>query len=111
MFTKPPIIFPLVALFHLLMTLSAVYTLYPTPLQQIDWARPISLLVFTILAFSLCFLKKWAAIGYIILSMTCLGLLYNYPNDDSIANIVGKSNFPLSLIFSLFILLLYKKFR
>lgn len=111
MFSKPPILFPLVALFHLFMCLSAIYTLYPTSIAQIDWARPLGLLVFTIMALGMCFLKKWAAIGYLVFSILCLGLLYKYPNDDSFVHILAKSNFPLNIIFSLFILLLYKKFR
>ncbi|GAA4449240.1 hypothetical protein [Rurimicrobium arvi] len=109
-FTKPPILFPLAALFHLVLFIAAVVTLYPTPLSQRDWLAPLASLSFTIAAFLICTMRKWTAMSYVGLSIACLALMY-FGGYDSPARIFGQALFPLNLILSFFILLLYKRFR
>jgi hypothetical protein len=108
--SRPPILFPLAALFHLLITASAVISLYPIPLNQRDWLRPLAMLLFTALSLALCFMRKWAAMSYTGLSILCLAMLY-FGGDDTPVQIFGRSAFPFNLILSFFILLLFKRFR
>lgn len=108
--SRPPILFPLAALFHILMTGMAIVSLSPTPLDQRDWLRPLAMLLFSFLSVALCLMRKWAAIAYTSLSMLCLAMLY-FGGDDTPVRIFGSAFFPFSLILSLFILLLFRRFR
>jgi hypothetical protein len=107
--TKPPILFPLAALFHLIFTLYAIASLYPTPLTQRDWLRPLAMLIFTVMSIGLCSMKKWIAISYVSLSIICLAFIYTAPFDSPLW-IFGDSFFPFNVMLSFFILLLFKKF-
>lgn len=108
--TKPPILFPLAALFHIIISLSAIITLYPTPLGQRDWLRPLGMVAFTVLSVLLCTMRKWTAMAYVALSILSLALLY-FSKVDSPEFIFGNSFFPFNIILSFFILLLFKRFK
>ena len=107
---RPPVLFPLAALFHVLITVAAIISLYPIPLNQRDWLRPLALLLFAVLSVALCFMRKWAAMSYTGLSILCLAMLY-FGGEDTPAQIFGRAAFPFNLILSFFILLLFKRFR
>lgn len=109
-FSKPPILFPLAALFHLILLLLSAAILWPTPLSQPEWLAPLANLLFTASAFMVCSMRKLAALVYVGLSMLCLALMY-FGAAESSARIFGQALFPLNLILSFFILLLYKRFR
>lgn len=109
LFTKPPVLFPLAALFHLVITLSAVVSLCPTPFTQIDWLRPLGMLLFTLLSFGLCLMRKMIAIAYVVLSLAGVGLLYTTLPDTAL-HLLGMAFFPFNLILSFFILLFFKRF-
>lgn len=108
--TKPPVLFPLAALFHIIITISAIVSLYGIPLTQRDWLRPLSMILFTICSVGLCSMRKWTAIIYVVLSIACLALIYFTPLDTP-QHIFGDGFFPFNLILSLFILLLFKRFE
>lgn len=108
-FSKPPILFPLAALFHLVLSVLSIAILWPAPLSQPEWLAPLANLLFTGAAFFLCSMRKVAALLYVGLSMLCLALMY-FSDADSAARIFAQALFPLNLILSFFILLLYKRF-
>lgn len=108
--SKPPILFPLAALFHIIFTALAITTLYPVPLSETEWLRPLAMLLFTFLSVGLCLMKKFIAILYVLLSITCLALYYYFPVYNAM-HIFGISFFPFNLILSLFILLYFKRFE
>ena len=108
--TKPPILFPLAALFHIVICLSAIVSLYPTELSQKEWARPGGMLLFSILSVFLCGMKKWAAIAYVLMSMLSLAIIYLHPNLSALL-LFADSIFPFNVILSFFILLLFKRFK
>ena len=110
LFTKPPILFPLAALFHIIFTVLAIVSLYPTPVSQRDWLRPLAMVIFSILAVGLCMLRKSVAILYIGLSIASLGLIA-FSAHDSLGHIFGDSFFPFNFLLSFFILLFFKKFK
>jgi hypothetical protein len=107
---RQPVLFPIAALFLVLMTVIAAVTLYPTPLFQRDWLRPLSMLLFTITWLFVCDLRKWAATGFILLTMLALGLQY-FSLPDSPGRIFASGLFPLDMILSIFILVYFKRFR
>jgi len=108
--TRPPILFPLAALFHIIISLSAIFTLHPTPFSQRDWLRPFGMIAFTILSVLLCTMRKWTAMAYVAFSILSLALLY-FSKADSPEFIFGNSFFPFNIILSFFILLLFKRFK
>lgn len=108
--SKPPVLFPLAALFHIIITISAIVSLYGINPGQRDWLRPLSMAIFTVFSLLLCTMRKWTAIAYVLLSIVCLALFYFSPA-DSPSHIFGNGFFPFNLIISLFILLLFKRFK
>ena len=108
--TKPPILFPLAALFHIIISISAIITLYPTPIAQRDWLRPLGMLIFSLLSVFLCTMRKWTAIAYVSFSIISLGIIY-FTQRDSPEFIFGNSFFPFNIILSFFVLLLFKRFK
>lgn len=108
--SKPPILFPLAALFHIIITISAIVSLYSIPLSQRDWLRPFAMILFTLLAAGLCLMRKWIAIVYVAFSICSLAMLYYTPADTPM-QIFGSGFFPFNLILSFFILLFFKRFK
>lgn len=108
--SKPPILFPLAALFHIIISLSAIITLYPTPLSQRDWLRPLGMVIFSALSVWLCTMRKRSAMAYVSFSIISLGIIY-LTQRDSPEFIFGNSFFPFNIILSFFILLLFKRFK
>lgn len=108
---KPPVLFPLVALFHLVML---VMTLWQFGGQGVLMSREGIIagsvwLLYTVLWLFICDMKKWAAIGYIALSLAGLcgqfltakdGLLYE----------LGTVLFPFDLLMIVFLMFYYKRF-
>lgn len=109
-FSKSPILFPLAALFHLILLLLSVFMLWPTALNQPEWLAPLAHVLFALAACGLCSMRKWSALVYVGLSMLCLGMMY-LSTADSTVRIFAQALFPLNLILSFFILLFYKRFQ
>jgi len=109
-YKQPPILFPLAALFLIAMTLIAAVTLYPTPLLQRDWLRPLAMLLYSLCWLFVCDMKKWAAAGFIVMTVICLALQYFAPA-DSAGRIFASGLFPLDMVLSFFVLLYFKRFH
>lgn len=107
---RQPVLFPIAALFLLAMTLIAAITLYPTPLLQRDWLRPLAMLLFSLIWIFVCDFRKWAAMSFISLTMIALALQY-FAAEDSPGKIFASGIFPLDMILSLFVLIYFKRFR
>ena len=107
---RQPVLFPIAAGFLLLMTIIAAASLYPTPLLQRDWLRPLAMLLFSLVWLFVCDMRKWAATAFILLTMLSLALQYFSPA-DSPGRIFGSGMFPLDMILSVFVLVYFKRFR
>jgi hypothetical protein len=105
-----PILFPFAALFHIVILISSIYTLYPTPITQIDWIRPLLIFVYTSLSIFICNLNKKAALAYIILTLLTLTVAV-YSGFGSDWGKFAEALVPINLIISIFILVYYKKFK
>lgn len=109
MWRKPPVIFPLLAVFHLAITLHACWLyIEGGGFDIISWMHPLSLGCYTVAWFFLCDLRKWAA--YVYIGLTSLNLLLqNLTPPFSTAHAFAGSLFPADLIFTFFILVYYKR--
>lgn len=108
LWTKPPVIFPMVALFHLLITIHAFWTFKDIlSIDALAWAHPVCLLLYTIIWISLCDLKKWAAFAYVGLMCVNLCLHYFVPPAEGFSTAL----FPADLIFSFLVLIYFKRFE
>lgn len=110
--TKPPLLFPLVALFHVLATLYIVWDVSDAPWPGMEWLNPLWMLAYTICWIAASDLRKWGGISYIILTVADLAILFatNSLNTGR-ADLYSSPLFPLDVIFCFFVLFYYKRFQ
>ncbi|MDR3680292.1 MAG: hypothetical protein P4L41_10040 [Flavipsychrobacter sp.] len=105
--TKPPLLFPLVALFHILWLLYSLWLARTATPANMEWVQPLWMLAYTTFWIFTCDGRKWAAIGYILLACLNLALyfgLIRYQRDMFTSPI-----FPTDLLFSFFIFFFYRR--
>ena len=108
--TKPPLIFPFIALFHLF---SVFYVLYTADVKEFGIAELISIAWmagFTIFWLGACDLKKWGAWGYMGLTLLD-ALLFIALKTTYDRKVYVSSIFIIDGIFSFFLLFFYKRFE
>lgn len=107
--SKPPFIFPWVALFHLLMLIiiTAGNTEFSFPSEA--WIAPFWLLLFTISWIFVCDLRRWAALLYILLTMLNLILHFSLKYQSEVF-VYTAPFFLIYILFSFFILVYFRKF-
>ncbi|MBA3829273.1 MAG: hypothetical protein H0X33_10080 [Taibaiella sp.] len=104
---KPPLLFPLVALFHIVLL---VYVFYSNITEPYLWVQIIWMLAYTISWIYVCDMRKWAALTY--LSLTAINLiLYFVLKTQSMRDIYISSMFILDVLFSFFVFFFYKRFE
>ncbi len=107
--TKNIILFPLIGLFHLLWTLDAVWRGHseitsPIVLIELAW-----MLGFTVFWLAACDLKKWGALGYLILTIVDISL-YVAVRNGSVSQVYLSDICLFDGLFSFFLLFFYKNF-
>ena len=104
-FTKPPILFPMVALFHVGVLGYNIYIYSTEPLLiQLIW-----LLLYTVSWIFVCDLKRWASIMY--MALTTLNLLLRFVLKSPIeASNFTDALFPADILFTFFVMYYFKKF-
>lgn len=107
--TKPPVVFPLVALFHIILLLISLVTLIQVP--AFDTGLSFLWMVgYTAFWLGAMALRKWGAMGYIL--VTAANIVTWYAIKDPLYKELYKSNlFLIDLIFSFFLILYYRRFR
>lgn len=110
MWQKPPVAFPLIALFHVGLLLYMVYDTIAEPVYGGVMAQPAIMLLYTIAWLFVCDMKKWAALTYI--ALTTLNLLLRFlVTDMSILNSYTDTLFPADVLFTFFVMFYYKRFE
>lgn len=108
-FRKPPIAFPLVALFHAFLLVRAVYDFRNIPVPDPLWTQVIWHGCFLVAAVGMTLLRRWGAWSY--LALTSINILLRFvlknPNDISAFT---DAVFPLDIVFCFLILFFYKRF-
>lgn len=107
---KPPIAFPLIALFHVGLLLYLVYDTIVDPVYSGIMAQPVIMLLYTAAWLFVCDMKKWAALVYI--ALTTLNLLVRFlVVDPSLLNNYTDTLFPADVLFTFFVMFYYKRFE
>jgi len=114
-FTTGPIVFPLLALFLLVLSAYEIHLfwldgkMYATPYML----RPLFMLAYTVSMFGVSFMRKWAVyafIGVTVLSVSILLLAGNESNYQNLGELLYKP-LPINLLISVLILFFFKKFK
>lgn len=113
-FGKAPIAFYLIALFHIFLTISEfVNYLGDTSVYLIYSLRPVILLAYTIFWIGCCFMKRWAGLAYLILTLFNVSFhLFGPPS--ILKQAVGDLLFlpiPVNLLFCFLILYYFKRMQ
>jgi len=103
---KPPQLFPLVALFHIAML---IYTVWNDISGSYEWIQILWVLGYTFFWLFICDMRKWAAIGYLILTVTDVILRFTLKSPTSL-DLYVSDMFILDVLFSFFVLFYYKRF-
>jgi hypothetical protein len=107
---KPPMLFPLVALFHVLWFAWTIWDDRHEPFPDMAWLQVLWLAGYTIFWLAACDLRKWGALGYIMLtildSSIFLAVRYHKLPFEYISNLCLIDG-----LFSFFLLFYYKRFN
>lgn len=105
---KPPVIFPWIALFHVLIFFYEVW-LYGDMLDTPKgWLQPGWMLVYAVVWIYVCDLRKWAGLTYVGLSLLNLILYFNLTNPFT-RDLYCSPLYLIDMLFSFFILFFYKR--
>lgn len=102
---KAPILFPLVGGFHILLLLWTIFS----DTTGIVWLEVLWMTGYTVFWLAACDLRKWGALGYIILTIINASLYFAIANGQLPRDYLS-SMFLLDGLFSVFLLFYYKRF-
>lgn len=102
---KPPVVFPLVALFHIGLLVFSIYNASTEPLSSLIWLQPLWMLAYTITWLFICDMKRWAAYAYIC--VTTLSLLLHFLIKEELYH---SSLFLIDAIFAMIVMAYIKRF-
>ena len=106
---KPPMLFPFIALAHLLWLVWTIWNNTSVPVGGVEWLQVLWLLVYTICWLAACDLRKWGAIGYMLLTMTNV-VIFLTARTVYARDVYMSSIFLIDVMFCFFLLLYYKRF-
>lgn len=107
--TKPPVLFPLVALFHLLMLAYSAWSYAEFPFPSVYWIPVLWLLLYFLSWFFVCDFRRWAAFSYIGLTILNIVLHYTLKFESEIA-IYTPPFLLVYVVFSVFVLVYFRRF-
>lgn len=97
--------FPLVALFHIVLLFFSIYNASSEPFPSIIWLQPLWLLAYTIAWVLVCGMKRWAAYMYIAVTTISLGVHF-FAKDD----LYNSSLFLIDVLFAMILMAYIKRF-
>ena len=108
--TQLPLLFPMVALFHLFYLCQTVYSCIAEPFPSLIWLQSVYALLYAFFWFMVCDLRRWASWGYI--GVTCVNIaLMVFLRQKHNGELFYASLVPADALFVFFILYYYKRFR
>ena len=106
---RPPVLFPLVGLFHVLWLIWTLVTLRGEPFGIPELVKVSWMVSYTFFWIGACDMRKWAALGYMFITILNFALFFllksTYDKD-----IYTSTLFLLDGLFSFFLLIYYKRF-
>ena len=107
--TKPPLMFPLVGLFHVLWLIWTIYSSFGETLGKEELISIFWMAGYTIFWLGACNLKRWGALGY--MGLTLLNaILFVTLHLSYDKHVYTSPIFLIDGIFSFFLLFFYKRF-
>ena len=106
---KPPVLFPWVALFHVVMLCYSIWNFSSEPFPSIGWMQPFIMLLYTVSWIFACDLKRWAALVYIALTTLNLVLRFMLTSQHDLA-VYTDVLFPIDILFTFFVMFYFKRF-
>lgn len=120
-FSRPPVIFPLVACFLLFLAANEAYlSLFNNDTEAIYKIRPVLMILMTIFWIGATLFHKWGALGFLVLTALTVGIYFFAPG-YGIKNLLGNVMMlripydgkvfpiPVSIVFSFVILYYFRK--
>jgi hypothetical protein len=107
---KPPLLFPLVGLFHIVWTVGIIWDDRHVPFPGIAWLELLWMIGYTGFWIAACDLRKWGASGYILLTLLNTGLYLAIRNGKMPIDYMSNM-FLLDGLFSVFLVFYYKRFK
>ena len=107
---KPPILFPLIGLFHIFLLLWTIYDDRSVSFPGIVWLEVLWLTGYTVFWLAACDFRKWGAVGYILMTLLDASLYLAIMN-GKISRDYLSNMFLLDGLFSVFLVFYYKSFR
>lgn len=108
--TEPPVFFPLAVLFHLFLLGAASFSFAGEPMDAGMWYKLIWLALALVFALFICDFRKWAAIGYVVLTGTGLALQYFLPQHHT-WRYAAEAAFPFDVIYTGLLLFFFRRFQ
>jgi hypothetical protein len=107
---KPPLLFPLVALYHLFLLGYTIWLLHDAPFPGTEWLMMAVILLFSVFWFLVCDMRKVGALGYLALTSVNLIIMFGLKSFIS-KDVYTNSLFPTDVLFSFFVLFYYRTFE
>lgn len=108
-FKRPPVAFPLVALFHAFLLIRAVYDFRSIPVSDPVWIQVLWHAAYLAAAIALVGLKRWGAWLYLAITSANIILRFVLRNPSDISAYTDAV-FPLDIVFCFLILFFYRRF-
>lgn len=107
--TKPPVVFPLVALFHFILLGMSFISLVKVPAFTTELSA-LWMLGYTVAWLGATAMRKWGAILYVLITAADVVTWYGAKTAAD-KSILTSNLFLISLVFSFFIILYYRRLR
>lgn len=107
--TKPPAIFPWVALFHIGAIIFSIVFFSSEPLSSSVWIRFAWLPFYTLAWVFLCDMKKWAGYLYLVITSADLAIQFLLKSYNPDLAQYASLWFPMNVIFTFFILFYFRQ--
>lgn len=109
MVKQPPVLFPAVALFHVLWLIYALVAVVQAP-GTATYISALWLLGYTAFWLAVADMRKWGSFGYIGIAIISI-IIYFTEHDHTMWIMYESPIFPFDILFCFFILFYYKRFR
>lgn len=102
-------VFPWVALFHLLVLVFNIWQSMDLPFPSLYWVDSLLLLLYLIAWLFVCDLRRWAAYAYLALVSINILIRVLSASQTDLA-MYTNTFFPLDIVFAFFVLAYFKRF-
>jgi hypothetical protein len=107
---KPPVLFPLVGAFHIFWLLISVWIFRHQPFPGLPWLEVVWMIGYTVFWLAACDLRKWGAIGYILLTLVNISIFLGVVQGKHWHEYNADLLF-IDALFSFFLLFYFKRFQ